>query len=123
MRESIHRKRLTRSRRARLLAAATLIGGVLVAGCGGGSGSRPPRRTASHGDDHLQVDRGARRRRDQLRLDRAGAGAPGRSRSRSACAPTACPTSRTRSPGGGFLFNAGPSTRQRPRSGRRGRSV
>ncbi len=36
---SIHPKRLTRSRRARLLGLAALASGVLVAGCGGSSGS------------------------------------------------------------------------------------
>ena len=38
MHDSIHPNRLNRSSRARLLAAAALISGVLVAGCGGGSG-------------------------------------------------------------------------------------
>jgi hypothetical protein len=37
MHESIHPKRLNRSQRARLLALATLVSGVLVAGCGGSS--------------------------------------------------------------------------------------
>ena len=39
MQDSIHPKRLSCSRRARLLAVATLVSGVLVAGCGGSSGS------------------------------------------------------------------------------------
>ena len=37
MRDSSHPKRLVRLPRARLLAAATLVSGVLVAGCGGSS--------------------------------------------------------------------------------------
>jgi hypothetical protein len=43
MQHSIHPKRLTRSPQARLLAVATLVSGVLVAGCGGSS----PRPTAA----------------------------------------------------------------------------
>jgi hypothetical protein len=39
MPDRIHPKRLTRSRRARHLAAATLVSGVVVAGCGGSSPS------------------------------------------------------------------------------------
>ena len=39
MRHSEHSNRLTSSPRARLLAAAALVSGVLVAGCGGSSGS------------------------------------------------------------------------------------
>jgi subtilase family serine protease len=39
MRDSIHPARLTRSRRARLLAVAVLLSVVLAAGCGGGPGS------------------------------------------------------------------------------------
>jgi len=39
MPHSTHPKRLTRSARAPLLAAAALLSGVLVAGCGGSSGS------------------------------------------------------------------------------------
>ena len=39
MRDSNHPNRLDRSPRARLLAAAGLVSGVLVAGCGGSSGS------------------------------------------------------------------------------------
>ena len=39
MRDSIHPARLTRSRRAHLLAVAVLLSVVLAAGCGGGPGS------------------------------------------------------------------------------------
>ena len=39
MRDSIHPTRLTRSRRAHLLAVAVLLSVVLAAGCGGGPGS------------------------------------------------------------------------------------
>ncbi len=39
MPDSIHSKRLRRSPRAQLLAAAVLLSGVLLAGCGGSSGS------------------------------------------------------------------------------------
>jgi len=39
MPDSIHPRRLTRSPRARLLAAAALVSGILVGGCGGSSGS------------------------------------------------------------------------------------
>ena len=39
MRDSNHPNRLNRSPRARLLAASGLVSGVLVAGCGGSSGS------------------------------------------------------------------------------------
>ena len=46
MQESIHPDRLTRSPRARLLAAAALVSGVLAAGCGGNSHS-PPTTTSS----------------------------------------------------------------------------
>ena len=41
MHDSIHPKPLTRSRRARLIAAAALASAVLVAGCGGSSASPP----------------------------------------------------------------------------------
>jgi hypothetical protein len=41
MQDSIDRKRLTQPRRARVLATAALITGVLVAGCGGTSGGPP----------------------------------------------------------------------------------
>ena len=37
--KSTHRKRRTRSRRVGLLAIATLVSGIVVAGCGGSSGS------------------------------------------------------------------------------------
>jgi subtilase family serine protease len=50
MRDSIHPARLTRSRRAHLLAVALPLGAVLVAGCTGGSGHpapATPRATAS----------------------------------------------------------------------------
>ena len=49
MRDNIHLARLTRSRRAHLLAFALPLGAVLVAGCTGSSGARPatPRATAS----------------------------------------------------------------------------
>jgi subtilase family serine protease len=50
MRDSIHLARLTRSRRAHLLAVALPLGAVLVAGCTGGSGHpapATPRATAS----------------------------------------------------------------------------
>ena len=46
MRDNIHQARLTRSRRAHLLAAALLLGVVLVAGCTGSSG-RPAATTSS----------------------------------------------------------------------------
>ena len=39
MQDSIHPKQLTGARRARVLAVATLVSGVLVAGCGGSSPS------------------------------------------------------------------------------------
>jgi len=39
MRDSVHPRRLTRLPRARLLTGAAIMSGVLVAGCGGGSGS------------------------------------------------------------------------------------
>ena len=48
MQHVIDTKRLTRPRRARLLAAAVVLGGVLVAGCGGNSGS--PATSASTAD-------------------------------------------------------------------------
>ena len=41
MRDTIPPKRLTRPTRARLLAAAALVSGILVTGCGGSSGSPP----------------------------------------------------------------------------------
>ncbi len=41
MHDSIPPKRLTRARRARTLAAAALVNGVLVAGCGGGGPASP----------------------------------------------------------------------------------
>src|SRR6202167_3759732 len=50
MRDKIHPARLTRSRRAHLLAVALPLGAVLVAGCTGGSGHpapATPRATAS----------------------------------------------------------------------------
>jgi hypothetical protein len=46
MPDSVHPKRLTRSPRPRLLAIATLVGGVLLAGCGG---SAPSPTTATPG--------------------------------------------------------------------------
>ena len=42
MRDKIHPARLTRSRRAHLLAVALPLGAVLVAGCTGGSGHPAP---------------------------------------------------------------------------------
>ncbi len=41
MHDSVHRQRLARSPRARLLLAAALVSGILVAGCGGSSNSPP----------------------------------------------------------------------------------
>ncbi len=46
MQDSIDPQRLTRSRRARVLALATLVSGVLVAGCGGSSPSPTTAATA-----------------------------------------------------------------------------
>ena len=73
MQDSIHPKRLTRSRRARVLAVAALVSGVLVAGCGGSS-AQPDRFGVERGErlrDHRWVEHRNRRRRDELGLDRA----------------------------------------------------
>jgi hypothetical protein len=61
MHHSIHPKRLTRPRPARLLAAATLMSAILVAGCGGSSPS---------------PDRGDGRRREHPGVEYGGRGLP-----------------------------------------------
>ncbi len=100
MQDSIHPKRLTRARRARVLAAAALVSGVLVAGCGGSSPSPTPTSSSaargsatttgsSTATGGSATSSGSTRQAPPRR---------GRSRSPSACAPTACPTSQTRTP-------------------------
>ena len=71
MQDSIHPKRLTRSRRARLLAVATLVSGVLVAGCGGSSPARHVGVDARAAATTARVEHRSRRRCDELGLDRA----------------------------------------------------
>ena len=63
MRDGIQPARLTRSRRAHLLAGALLLSGVLVAGCTGSSGSPGPGERGPRG--HLRVRRGNRPGRDR----------------------------------------------------------
>ncbi len=104
---STHIKMLS-PQRARGLTAAALLSAALVAGCGGSSASPT---SAALAREDLGVERRSRRRdqrwvahRDQrgraeLGLDGARrATGRGRSRSRGACALTACPTSQTHSP-------------------------
>ena len=91
MRDSSHPKRLTPPR-AHLLAVAALVSGVLVAGCGGSSPSQTAATvgaaTTSPSNPVIAGSTGP------------SPGPRGRSRSPSACAPTACPTSQTRIPAG-----------------------
>ena len=111
MSDSIHAKR----QRARLVAAATLVSGVLVAGCGGSS-SNPTAAT---------VD-GAITSASNLASagSTASSSAPrGRSRSPSACAPTACPTSQTPTRAGVSSSMRARGSSHRPRSKQHMRSA
>ncbi len=97
MPHSIHTKRLTPPR-ARLLTAAALLSGVLVAGCGEALPARPWHGWAPR-PPRDRLPRPGAVRPVQARPRRAPS-ARMRSPTPSACAPTACPTSQTRTPAG-----------------------
>ena len=68
MQDNIHADGLIRSPRARLLAAAALVSGLLVAGCGGSS--HGPTATTSSGVDRVGVEYGDRTCGDHHRVAR-----------------------------------------------------
>ena len=87
-----------RSRRARLLALAALASGVLVAGCGGSSGE-PDRGDGGRREHPPASSTASAARRQRARAPPRRRRRPGAGVRPSACAPTACPTFRTRARG------------------------
>ena len=96
MRHVIHNERLTRSRRARMLAVAAVLSGVLAAGCGASAGSSST--SASIADNASAAASTGSSATAGGGARTSGSTRRGHWRSRGACVPTACRTSPTRAP-------------------------
>lgn len=102
MQVSIHLTRLIRSPRARMLAAAALVSGVLVAGCGGSSHS-PTAATTSSVSSSASTTATARAVTTAL----SGAGAPSALAFSECMRSNGVPNFPDPKPGGGFEFPVG----------------
>jgi hypothetical protein len=107
-------KQPTRSRRARLLAVATLASGVLVAGCGGSSGS-PAASTAAAGGSAATSSSAVTGTGATSSLPAAPADVDATALAFSRCMrANGAPNFPDPQPGGGFLFNANGVDRSSP---------
>ena len=122
MHDSTHRSRLTPPR-ARLLAVAALVSGALLPGCGGSSHIPTTSRASTDDRSQPRAPQPTQARRARARPRQPTTARRRWSRSPGACAPTACPTSQTRSPEVEALHYLLEPIPQRPRSRRRRRSA
>jgi hypothetical protein len=112
MAHSIHAKRPTSSRRARLLALATIVSGALMAGCGGGSGSPTGSTVGGASTPALTVAAGGGATTPQPATP-AGLNQTALAFSRCMRA-TGVPNFPDPSPGGGFVFSVNGLDRSSP---------